>query len=163
MSKKTKKKAMAAVKQILLILMTLVMFFPLYIVFIMSTYYSEDIFKGMPVLPGSYFLENFKVVVSKGYFQAYINSIAVSAASVIISVTVSSLIGFALAKYDFKGKTIMPFCSHGGGRFGQSLTAIAKLAPDADIGEGLAINYSVGTSIPSDVRAWLETNHVDKK
>ena len=51
MSKKTKKKAMAAVKQILLILMTLVMFFPLYIVFIMSTYYSEDIFKGMPVLP----------------------------------------------------------------------------------------------------------------
>ena len=104
MSKKTKKKAMAAVKQILLILMTLVMFFPLYIVFIMSTYYSEDIFKGMPVLPGSYFLENFKMVVSKGYFQAYINSIAVSAASVIISVTVSSLIGFALAKYDFKGK-----------------------------------------------------------
>ena len=68
-----------------------------------------------------------------------------------------------LEEYDFKGNTIMPFCSHGGGRFGQSLTAIAKLAPDADIGEGLAINYSGGTSMPSDVRAWLETNHVDKK
>lgn len=27
-------------------------------------------------------------------------------------------------------------------RFGQSLTAIAKLVPDADIGEGLAVNYS---------------------
>ena len=68
-----------------------------------------------------------------------------------------------LEEYDFKGKTIMPFCSHGGGRFGQSLTAVAKLAPDADIGEGLAINYSGGTSMPSDVSAWLETNHVDKK
>ena len=34
-----------------------------------------------------------------------------------------------LEEYDFSGKTILPFCSHGGGRFGQSLTAIAKLAP----------------------------------
>ena len=33
-----------------------------------------------------------------------------------------------LEEYNFEGKTIMPFCSHGGGRFGQSLTAIAKLA-----------------------------------
>ncbi|MGN1184277.1 MAG: flavodoxin, partial [Oliverpabstia sp.] len=29
-----------------------------------------------------------------------------------------------LEEYDFSGKTIIPFCSHGGGRFGQSLTAI---------------------------------------
>ena len=34
-----------------------------------------------------------------------------------------------LESYDFSGKTILPFCSHSGGRFGQSLTAIAKLAP----------------------------------
>lgn len=68
-----------------------------------------------------------------------------------------------LEEYDFEGKTIVPFCSHGGGRFGQSLTAIAKLAPDADIGEGLAVNYSGGASMPSDVSVWLETNHVDKK
>lgn len=34
-----------------------------------------------------------------------------------------------LEEYDFSGKIIIPFCSHGGGRFGQSLTAIAKLAP----------------------------------
>ena len=47
-----------------------------------------------------------------------------------------------LEEYDFTGKTIIPFCSHGGGRFGQSLTAIAKLAPDAVIGEGLSCRYS---------------------
>lgn len=34
-----------------------------------------------------------------------------------------------LEECDFTGKTIVPFCSHGGGRFGQSLTAITKLAP----------------------------------
>ena len=31
-----------------------------------------------------------------------------------------------LEEYDFSGKTILPFCSHGGGGLGQSQTAIAK-------------------------------------
>ena len=65
-----------------------------------------------------------------------------------------------LEEYDFTGKTIVPFCSHGGGRFGQSLTAIAKLAPDAAMGEGLAINYSGGASMPDDVTEWLDKNNI---
>lgn len=104
MSKKARRKVGAGVKQVLLILMTLVMFFPLYIVFIMGTYYSEDIFKGLPILPSDYLMENIQMVISKGYFRAYFNSITVSVASVILSVLISSLIGFALAKYKFKGK-----------------------------------------------------------
>ena len=102
--KKTKKRISAAIKQIILILMTLVMFFPLYIVFVMGTYYSEDIFKGLPMLPSDYFLTNLKLVISKGFFSAYLNSITVSVASVILSVLVSTMIGFSLAKYNFKGK-----------------------------------------------------------
>lgn len=66
-----------------------------------------------------------------------------------------------LEEYDFSGKTIVPFCSHGGGRFGQSLTTIAKLTPDANIGEGLAINYSGGASMPSEVSVWLEANGIN--
>ena len=60
-----------------------------------------------------------------------------------------------LESYDFSGKTILPFCSHGGGRFGQSLTAIAKLAPQALITPGLSVHYSGGSSLAGDVRAWL--------
>lgn len=67
-----------------------------------------------------------------------------------------------LEQYDFSGKTIVPFCSHGGGRFGQSLTAIAKLAPDSKIGEGLAVSYSGGSSLPEDIAAWLEENNITK-
>ena len=67
-----------------------------------------------------------------------------------------------LEEYDFSGKTIVPFCSHGGGRFGQSLTAIAKLAPDAIMGEGLSVHYSGGGELPDDVAAWLEMNGIDK-
>ena len=65
-----------------------------------------------------------------------------------------------LEEYDFSGKTILPFCSHGGGRFGQSLTAIAKLAPDAVMGEALSIHYSGGSELSSDVTDWLEKNNI---
>lgn len=65
-----------------------------------------------------------------------------------------------LEEYDFTGKTIIPFCSHGGGRFGQSLTAIAKLAPDARMGEGLSVHYSGGNSLPDDVAEWLKENGI---
>ncbi|WP_314723507.1 flavodoxin [Enterocloster bolteae] len=66
-----------------------------------------------------------------------------------------------LEEYDFAGKTVIPFCSHGGGRFGQSLTAIAKLAPDAEIREGLAVSYSGGSGLAEDVAGWLEENGVE--
>ena len=67
-----------------------------------------------------------------------------------------------LEEYDFSEKTIIPFCSHGGGRFGQSLTAIAKLAPNSVIGEGLSVHYSGGASLPDDVDAWLKANGISK-
>ncbi len=65
-----------------------------------------------------------------------------------------------LEEYDFSGKTIIPFCSHGGGRFGQSLTAIAKLAPDSEMGEALSVHYSGGSSLPDDIAGWLEINGI---
>ena len=67
-----------------------------------------------------------------------------------------------LEEYDFSGKRIIPFCSHGGGRFGQSLTAIAKLAPDADMGEGLSVHYSGGSSLSDDIQKWLDVNGINK-
>lgn len=65
-----------------------------------------------------------------------------------------------LSDYDLSGKTILPFCSHGGGRFGQSLTAIAKLAPNSTMGEGLSVHYSGGTTLSDDISNWLKLNGV---
>ena len=65
-----------------------------------------------------------------------------------------------LENYDFSGNKILPFCSHGGGRFGQSLTAIAKLAPKAKMKEGLSIHYSGGSSLSKDVEKWLKKTGV---
>lgn len=67
-----------------------------------------------------------------------------------------------LEEYDLSGKTIVPFCSHGGGRFGQSLTAIAKLAPQSELAEGLAVSYSGDSSLPDEIAEWLKKNKVVK-
>ena len=55
---------------------------------------------------------------------------------------------------DFSGKTIVPFCSVGGGRFGQTISAIAKLAPDSVIKEGLEVTYS--SYDRDEIQEWLD-------
>ncbi len=54
---------------------------------------------------------------------------------------------------DFSGKTIVPFCSMGGGRFGQTISAIAKLAPGSVIKEGLEVTYS--SYDRTEISEWL--------
>ncbi len=49
---------------------------------------------------------------------------------------------------------------YGGGRFGQSLTAIAKLAPDSTLEEGLSIHYSGGSSLGDVVAVWIRINNI---
>jgi flavodoxin len=61
-----------------------------------------------------------------------------------------------LEEYDFSGKKIVPFCSHGGGRLGQSVSAIAKLSPKSTILEALSVHYSGGSSLSGDITAWLK-------
>lgn len=68
-----------------------------------------------------------------------------------------------LEEYDLEGKTIIPFCSHGGGRFGQSLTAIAKLASNAIMGEALSVHYSGGATLNEEISQWLDTNGIAHK
>ena len=58
-----------------------------------------------------------------------------------------------LNRADMSGKVIVPFCSMGGGRFGQTISAIAKLAPQSVILQGLDVEY---TDYDRDrIRTWL--------
>ncbi len=68
-----------------------------------------------------------------------------------------------LEEYNFAGKTIVPFCSHGGGSFGQSLTAIAKLVPQSRMGEGLSVHYGGGSDLNEHISAWLKRNGIVAK
>jgi flavodoxin len=77
--------------------------------------------------------------------------------------TIPMPIATFLESYDFSGKTIIPFCSSGGGRFGQSLSDIAKLAPNAKYAEGLTVNYSGGASLSNEITAWLGRNGITER
>ena len=72
----------------------------------------------------------------------------------VLAVFIVVVAGMTLVKI-FVLLTVLP-CSHGGGRFGQSLTAISKLAPKATLTAGLSIHYSGGSSLSKDVEKWLK-------
>lgn len=59
-----------------------------------------------------------------------------------------------LRQYDFTGKIVIPFCTHGGGGFGQIEHDIAKECSTSKILPGIAIN---GAAQPEEVTKWLET------
>lgn len=58
--------------------------------------------------------------------------------------------------HDFSGKTIVPFCTHGGSGLGRSASDIARLCPGATVREGLAIRGSGVRSAQNEVAAWLQ-------
>ena len=63
-----------------------------------------------------------------------------------------------LEEYDFSGKTIIPFCPHGGSGFSQTESTIAQLQPGATVSEnGLAISRNSVAGSRDQVAAWAES------
>lgn len=60
-----------------------------------------------------------------------------------------------LLKYDLSGKTIVPFCTHGGSELGRSVSDLAKMCPKATILHGLAIRGSESKTSQSKITEWL--------
>lgn len=60
-----------------------------------------------------------------------------------------------LESYDFSGKRIIPFCSHGNGMLGETVANICKLCPGADVREALSVTYGGGSSLDNEIRSWL--------
>ena len=86
----------------LLILVTLISILPFYVIVMMATHSTAEIFSGLLLTPGNYLFENLKTIFQKKLHYCYLNSLIVSTISTVISVFISALAGFALAKYKFK-------------------------------------------------------------
>ena len=56
---------------------------------------------------------------------------------------------------DFKGKTVLPFATHGGGGWQRMTADIASLCPGARIGEGLSVYGSDAARSSAQVERWL--------
>lgn len=83
----------------------IIILFPFYIILVMSSYTSNELFRGVYYIFGDNFLENAKYVLTgAGFFRSYFNSIFVSSVSVIGGTFVSMMYGYGVSKYQFKMK-----------------------------------------------------------
>ena len=61
-------------------------------------------------------------------------------------------------EYDFSGKTIIPFVTHGGSGFSKTINTIKKLEPDAIVIEsGLSISRNNVSNAQSDIKQWTDS------
>ncbi len=61
-----------------------------------------------------------------------------------------------LNEYDFSGKTIIPFCTHGGGGLGQSVEDIKKILPENEILEAIDIQDKEVESSSEKISTWIK-------
>lgn len=59
-------------------------------------------------------------------------------------------------EYDFSGKTVIPFCTHGGSRFSDAIKAIRELEKNATVLDGYAIARDRVPESNAGVLKWLE-------
>ncbi|WP_342560570.1 carbohydrate ABC transporter permease [Psychrobacillus sp. FSL W7-1457] len=94
---------------VLLSIASLLSLFPFYWMFVMATSPSSA-YNSIPptITPGSLLIENFKKVLDKiDFFQAMWNSLIVCSIVTVVVLFISSLAGFAFAKFKFRGKNIL--------------------------------------------------------
>ena len=60
-----------------------------------------------------------------------------------------------LEQYDFTGKTVIPFCTNGGGGFGNSLAGLQTACPDAEIAEGFECSGSRVQEETEAIEMWI--------
>lgn len=68
--------------------------------------------------------------------------------------TLAPPVASLLFEYDLSGKTVVPFCTHGGGGKARVLEDMAKMCPDASVFPGLSVYGDTGTR--SQISAWLK-------
>jgi len=67
-----------------------------------------------------------------------------------------------LSEYDFSGKTIVPFCTHGGSGLGQSVTDISTLCPRSTLLDGIAVWGRDAKTAQNEVSEWLRKIKITK-
>lgn len=102
--------AFTSIKYVLLILLSIITLFPIYFMVISSFKNTQDLFKNgiqMVFEFDNLTLSNYRyTLIDKGqlYLTWYLNSIVVLVVSTVCSLVLSSMSGYALGVYDFKGK-----------------------------------------------------------
>ncbi len=71
--------------------------------------------------------------------------------------TMAPPVATLLSGSEWQGKTVIPFCTHGGGGAGRMEKEGAKLCSGADIKTGLVVSGSGGSKLAQQVAEWLRS------
>lgn len=82
---------------------------PFYQMIIMGTYYTDQLYTGVKLLPGHYLMHNLRNILKHDFFRFYANSLIVAISNTVIGVAISTLAGYGFAKYHFKGEKVLFF------------------------------------------------------
>lgn len=70
--------------------------------------------------------------------------------------TIAPPVASFLDEADFAGKTVVPFCTHGGGGMANVARDIAQLCPDSEVLNGFEIYGNGSARARGEVDTWLE-------
>jgi len=68
-----------------------------------------------------------------------------------------------LERFDFSGKTILPFCTHEGSGMGRSEADIQKACPRAKVAKGLAIRGADIKNAGGRIEQWLKSHGIRRR
>ena len=99
------------VLHMIMVPLALIWLFPLWIMMVYSTFPDSGIFDpGINLIPSSQFANNLTILQEEtGFIRTVINSFVVAAAYMVLSVFLTSMAGWALARYIFFGRRIVTF------------------------------------------------------
>ena len=91
--------------------LALIWLFPLWIMMVYSTFPDSGIFEpGINLIPSSRFVNNLSILQEEtAFIRTVINSFVVAAVYMVLSVFLTSMAGWALARYIFFGRRIVTF------------------------------------------------------
>lgn len=101
------KKVKGLLTGLVLAVVSCVSLIPFWFMFSMSTYKSEAIFQGTPILPATYLIENLKTIFASNFVEAYGNSLLISFVSMIVSVIICAMAGYGMNVYQFRFKKVL--------------------------------------------------------
>lgn len=92
---------------LVMVCICLVALFPFYMMIMMGTYKTTDLYKGLKLLPGNYLRENIHSLMQIRFPLYYFNSLFVAGTVAILTVLVCAMAGYGISKYKFRGKQLV--------------------------------------------------------
>ena len=77
--------------------------------------------------------------------------------------TIAPPVATFLSKYNFSGKTVLPFVTFGGGGPGKSMEDIKNLCPKAVILKDFSVTGTKVNEVESNIRKWLKDSNITVK